>query len=120
MRRRRRLWPLVLGAAVAAGAFAVTASNSVPPSSAGAGSGTVRGYDVTLIRYIPVAANPARLQRVRFRLSAPGARIARVRVVPGGAWFACALGGGGRNANCNVRGTVTIAAATTLDVVAAR
>jgi hypothetical protein len=40
--------------------------------------------------------------------------------VTGGAWFACALGGGGRNASCNLRGLVRVRDADRLEVVAVR
>ncbi len=119
-RRRHRVWFVLAVAALAAVSFALTATNTVGTGSAGGGSGTIRGYDVTQIRYVPVAADPSRLQRVRFRLTVPGAQLARIRVVPGGAWFTCALAAAGRNANCNLRGTVRVQDASTLDVVAVR
>ena len=45
--RRRILVVAVLAIAVASGVYAFAASNTVPNTTAGAGSGTISGYTVT-------------------------------------------------------------------------
>jgi hypothetical protein len=119
MRVRSRT-ALLVALVVCAASAALTAVNGVPASRAGAGAGAITGYTVTNVRYTLQTARPERLQRVRFRLTAPGARVVRVRLVTGGAWFPCALGGGGRNASCNLRGLVRVRDADRLEVVAVR
>ena len=47
----RFLVGLVASLAIAGGAYAFTASNTVPTSNVGAGSGTVSGYTVTNLHY---------------------------------------------------------------------
>ena len=51
----KRKWSIIVGVVVAlaigGGAYAFTASNTVPATTAGAGSGTVSGYTVTNIHY---------------------------------------------------------------------
>ena len=49
--RSRILGILVVAAALATGAYAFTATNTVPDSSAGSGSGTISGYTVSAIAY---------------------------------------------------------------------
>ena len=49
--RRRSLAALVVAGALAGGTYAFTASNTVPASDAGAGSGTISGYTISSIQY---------------------------------------------------------------------
>ena len=56
-------------AAVAGGAYAFTAANTVPASNAGAGSGTVSGYTVTNVHYALNATTPANIDSLTFNVS---------------------------------------------------
>lgn len=56
-------------AAVAGGAYAFTAANTVPTSNAGAGSGTVSGYTVTNVHYALNATTPANIDSLTFNVS---------------------------------------------------
>ena len=51
----------VAAMAIAGGAYAFTAANTVPSSTVGAGSGVVSGYTVTALHYALNAASPANI-----------------------------------------------------------
>ena len=65
----RFLVGLVASLAIAGGAYAFTASNTVPTSNVGAGSGTVSGYTVTNLHYGLNATNPVNLDSLSFTVS---------------------------------------------------
>ena len=52
----------VAAVAVAGGAYAFTAANTVPASTAGAGTGAVSGYTVTNMHYALNSTTPGRLR----------------------------------------------------------
>lgn len=54
---------------VAGGAYAFTAANTVPSSTAGAGSSTVSGYTVTNLHYVLDATTPTNVDSVTFTIS---------------------------------------------------
>lgn len=60
---------VVAAAAVAGGAYAFTAANTVPSTNAGAGSGTVSGYSVTNLHYSLNATTPANIDSLTFNVS---------------------------------------------------
>ena len=60
---------LVASLAIAGGAYAFTASNTVPTSNAGAGSGTVSGYTVTNLHYTLNASTPTNVDSLTFTVS---------------------------------------------------
>ena len=60
---------LVAVAAIAGGAYAFTAANTVPNSNAGAGSGSVSGYTVTNLHYSLNATTPANIDSLTFNVS---------------------------------------------------
>jgi hypothetical protein len=55
--------------AVAGGAYAFTASNTVPATTAGAGSGVVSGYTITNIHYVLDTTTPANIDSMTFSVS---------------------------------------------------
>jgi hypothetical protein len=67
--RTRVLTAAVAAMAIAGGAYAFTAANTVPNSTAGAGSGTVSGYTVTNLHYALDATTPANIDSVAFTVS---------------------------------------------------
>jgi hypothetical protein len=68
--RWMRLALISLGAfAVAGGAYAFTAANTVPNSNAGAGSGAVSGYTVSNLHYALNAATPTNVDSLSFAVS---------------------------------------------------
>jgi len=60
---------LVAALSIAGGAYAYTAANTVPTSTAGAGSGTVSGYTVTNLHYALNATTPANIDSMTFTVS---------------------------------------------------
>ena len=65
----RTLVAAVAALAVAGGAYAFTAANTVPSSTAGAGSGSVSGYTVTNLHYSLNATTPANIDSLTFNVS---------------------------------------------------
>jgi hypothetical protein len=60
---------LVAAGAIAGGAYAFTAANTVPSSNAGAGSGSVSGYTVTNVHYALDATTPSNIDSLTFNVS---------------------------------------------------
>jgi hypothetical protein len=72
MRNRRTLAAIVgviAALAIGAGAYAFTASNTVPASTAGAGAGAVSGYTVTNLHYNLDATTPGNIDSLTFTIS---------------------------------------------------
>ena len=65
----RFLVALVASGVIAGGAYAFTASNTVPTTNGGAGSGTVSGYTVSNIHYSLNSTNPTNIDSLTFSVS---------------------------------------------------
>lgn len=65
----RFLVGVVASFAIAGGAYAFTASNTVPTSNVGAGAGTVSGYTVTNLHYSLNSTAPANIDSLTFTVS---------------------------------------------------
>ena len=120
MLRRKRLRiaiPLVIAAAVLAFAsYAFTAANTVPPSSAGSGSGAITGYTISNIGYNLNASTPTDLDGVTFTITPAAASQVKVQLAGGGSWYSCGNAAG--SVTCNTTSPqATVAGATTLTVV---
>lgn len=114
--RGRRLLAVAIIAALAVAAFGFAASNTVPTSRAGDGSGTVSGYTVSNINYTLDASNPSLIDSVSFTLDAPAGDV-YVSVDNGSSWTQCT--GGPTNWSCNFTPNVAVQPVTSLRVVAA-
>jgi hypothetical protein len=103
---RLRLIVVTVGAlALGAGVYAYAASNTVPSTTAGAGSGTISGYTVSNVAYGLNATTPTNLDQVTAQLASAGT------------WYSCANTAG--SVTCNTTSPqATVAAATQLTVVA--
>jgi hypothetical protein len=118
LRRRRRtvlvgLLAIVLGAA----AFAYTATNTVPGSNAGSGSGTISGYTITGVAYTLNSTTPTNLDQVAFTISPTTTSTVKAQLASGGSWYSCTNTAG--SVTCNTTSPqATVAAATQLTVVA--
>ena len=66
----------LLALAVASGVYAYAATNTVPSSNAGSGSGTISGYTVSNIAYTLNSTTPTNLDQVAFTI-APAATTHR-------------------------------------------
>ncbi len=107
---------LALAAVISAAAYGFTGTNTVPPSSAGDGAGTISGYNVTNVQYFLNASNPQVLDRVEFDLDAPAGTVTVRLVTPAGTWYSC-TNPSGNHWQCNTPGA-SVAAANELRVVA--
>ena len=58
-----------IGLLIAGGAYAFTASNTVPSATVGAGTGAVSGYTITSIHYSLNATTPTNIDSVSFVIS---------------------------------------------------
>jgi hypothetical protein len=71
--RGKKRWSIILGVAIAlaigGGAYAFTASNTVPATTAGAGSGVVSGYTVTNLHYSLNATAPGNIDSLTFTIN---------------------------------------------------
>jgi hypothetical protein len=117
-RRRFALAALVAGV-VSSSAYAFTASNTVPATSAGVGSQAISGYTASNVSYTLNAANPQNVDAVTFTISPATTSTVKVQLVGGGSWYSCSNIGG--TVTCATTAPqVTAAAANQLTVVAAQ
>ena len=119
IRRFRYVAAVLAAVCVAAGAYAFTATNTVPASSAGSGSHAISGYLVTNVAYTLNSTTPTDMDAVSFTLDATAGTV-KAQVVNGGTWYDCTNGGSGNNWTCDTTvGTqATVAPADQLSVVA--
>jgi hypothetical protein len=118
-RRRRFVIVALLAIAIGAAAFAYAATNTVPGSNAGAGSGTISGYTISNVAYTLNSTTPTNLDQVAFSISPTTTSTLKVQLAAGGSWYTCANAAG--SATCNTTSPqATVAAATQLTVVAAQ
>jgi hypothetical protein len=116
--RSRFLGALVVAAAMASGAYAFTATNTVPASNAGSGSGTISGYTVSAIAYQLNATTPSNVDSVTFTLSA-NAATAKAKIVSGSSTYTSCSIAGGVNVTCDFSPDIAITTADQLSVIAA-
>ena len=92
MRRNRSrglLGSLVLAGVLAAGSYAFTASNTVPTTNAGQGTGTVSGYTASAVAYSLNGSTPTNIDSVSFTMSPTSATTVKAQFVSGGSWYSC-------------------------------
>jgi len=117
--RRRILVVGILAIGIASGVYAYAATNTVPSSTAGAGSGAISGYTVTSVAYTLNATTPTNLDQVAFTIAPTTASTLKVQLAAAGSWYSCANAAG--SVTCNTTAPqATAAAATQLTVVAAQ
>ena len=104
-------------AVIAGGSYAFTASNTVPTTQAGQGTGTVSGYTVTSVAYGLNAATPTNIDTVTFTISPASATTVKAQLAVGGSWYSCTNTTG--SVSCATTSPqLTVATAATLNVVA--
>jgi hypothetical protein len=112
---------LVLAAAV----YGFAAANTVDATGAGAGSGTISGYEITNVEYTLNSTDPQVLDGVNFDVASLGTlgQPTTVKVQlnsTGGAWYACSAGTAPAW-TCDTTGTsINVEDMDTLNVVAAQ
>ena len=115
-RRGRLLATLVVAGVLATATYAFTASNTVPASRAGDGSGAISGYTVSGVAYTLNATYPSNLDSVAFTLDA-AASVAKIKLVAAGStWYSC-TNPSANNWTCSTTGAA-VAPADQLQVVA--
>jgi hypothetical protein len=115
--RRRTVVVAVLALAVAGGFYAYAATNTVPSSNAGAGSGTISGYTITSVVYTLNSTTPTNLDQVAFTIAPTTTSTVKAQLASGGSWYSCTNSAG--SVTCNTTSPqATAAAATQLTVVA--
>jgi archaellin len=92
-RKNRFVIAAIVAAVVALAAYAVTATNTVPATNAGSGSGAISGYTVSSVAYTLNATNPQNVDQVAFTIS-PTTGTVKVQLVSGGSWYSCTNSGG--------------------------
>lgn len=104
-------------AVIAGGSYAFTASNTVPTTQAGQGTGTVSGYTVTSVAYGLNASTPTNIDTVTFTISPATATTVKAQVATGGTWYSCTNTTG--SVSCATTSPqLTVATAATLNAVA--
>ena len=109
---------IVLIVLAATGAYVFTASNTVPHTNAGSGSGTISGYTSTVLPINLNTSNPNNIDSVAFDDRAATAGTVKIQVVTGGAWYTCTNTAGSVSCDTTVGTQATVAPANQLTVVA--
>jgi hypothetical protein len=122
------LLALVAALAIAGGAYAFTASNTVPASTAGAGAGTVSGYTVSGLHYTLNTTTPGNIDSLTFTVSpvipstGTGKVLVQALLSTGGPLaYTCTTDTTGANVTCpTTTPQLTAALLTSVTVVAAQ
>lgn len=101
---------------ISVAAYAFAASNTVPATKAGDGTGAVSGYTVTSVAYTLNASDPSTLDQVSFDLGAAATQV-KAQLVASGTWYTCTLDTG-TVWECDTTG-LTVSTINQLRVVAA-
>lgn len=114
----RLILVVVLVVLAATGAYVFTASNTVPNTNAGSGSGTISGYTITNVAYNLNSSNYNNIDTVTFTIAPAAAGTVKIQLVTGGAWYDCTNTAGSVSCNTTVGTQATVAPADNLTVVA--
>lgn len=118
-KRARLSVAALLVCVVAFAAWGFTASNTVPASNAGSGSGAITGYTITNVHYNLNATNPQNVDSVTFTIAPTTTQTLKVQLQTGGSWYTCTNTAG--SVSCTTTSPqATVAPADNLTVVAAQ
>lgn len=115
--RMRIVGTLVVAIALALGAYAFTATNTVPGTSAGSGSGAISGYTVSSVQYVLNATTPSDIDSMTFTLNASATTV-KARIVAASTTYTSCSVSGGVNVTCDFSPDVSVASADQLSVIA--
>ena len=115
--RARLVGVLAIAAALGTGVYAFTATNTVPGSSAGSGSGTISGYTVSGIAYTLNATTPTNIDSMTFTLDASASTV-KAKIVSGSSTYTNCSVSGGVNVTCDFSPDIAITTADQLSVIA--
>ena len=113
----RILVVLVAVGVIAGASYAFTASNTVPTTYAGDGTGTISGYVVSAVAYTLNGTTPTNVDAVAFTLD-HAATTVKARVVTGGSWYSCSNTGGNNFSCATTSPQATASGVDNLEVVA--
>lgn len=88
-RKKAIMGGVVVAGALGIGGFAFTASNTVPASKAGDGTGAVTGYVISSVHYGLNATDPTLTDSVTFNLDSTPAAGSTIKTKVGGSWYTC-------------------------------
>jgi hypothetical protein len=88
-RGRALLGSAVLLGSIGVAGFAFTASNTVPATKAGDGTGTVTGYVVSSVHYGLNATDPSKTDSITFDLDSTPIAGSTIKTKVGGNWYTC-------------------------------
>ena len=114
----RLLLVLVLVVLAATGAYVFTASNTVPGTNAGSGSGVISGYTNRSVAYNLNATNPDNIDTTTFTIAPTSAGTVKIQLVSGGTWYDCTNTAGSVSCDTTVGTQATVSPANQLTVVA--
>ena len=114
--KRRLALVALLALIVAASAYAFTASNTVPASAAGDGSGVISGYTVTAVAYV-LATDPSNIDKVTFTIAPATASQVKAKVVSGSTTYTNCTNTAGA-VTCDFSPDVSVLSADQLRVIA--
>ena len=115
--RAQLLGVLVVLAALGTGMYAFTATNTVPNTNAGSGSGTISGYTVSGVAYTLNATTPTDIDSMTFTLNTSAATV-KAKVVSGSSTYTNCSVSGGVNVTCDFSPDIAITTADQLSVIA--
>jgi hypothetical protein len=121
VRRRRAIrWSALLALTLLVGVaiYAFAASNTVPATKAGDGSGAISGYAASSVVYTLNSSDPSKIDKVAFTLSPTSTTTVKAKLVSGGTdWYGCTNTAG--SVECTTTSPqATVASADQLQVVA--
>ena len=113
----RRAGALAIAGTLALGAYAYTAANTVPATSAGSGATAISGYTITNVQYTLNGTTPTNIDAVTFTISPTAASTVKAQVASAGTFYSCVNTAG--SVSCATTSPqATVAAANQLTVVA--
>ena len=87
--RRAMAGMAAIAGAIGLGSFAFTASNTVPDTKAGDGTGAVTGYAVSSVHYGLNGTDPTKADSVTFNVDSTPAAGSTIKTKVGANWYTC-------------------------------
>jgi hypothetical protein len=116
---RRVLGSFLLVGLVATGAYAFTASNTVPASKAGDGTGAVSGYVLSSVHYGLNGTDPTKVDSLTFTLNSTPVAGSTIKAKLASTWYDCTNSAANVTCDTTVGTQATVQPVTSLQVVVA-
>ena len=108
---------MLLAGILGSAAYAFTASNTVPATSAGNGSQAISGYVASSVNYNLNGTTPTNIDSVSFALDAAATTV-KAKLTAAGSWYSCTNSSGNNWSCATTSPQATVAAADNLTVLA--